>query len=209
MGISAPTRSGGSQNEPAIGLLDEGRSGQRSNPPPPSSARTGEADDRRDRVFARAARDHRRLAASPESSGASSVPPMGRPVPGCSPVPVSFGDSRHEGRPSARTPCRPGPARAPDRPRSPSYFGLHWQRSRTPSRREVGRGWDASSADTRQGPPGVVRTPPAAAVRPLPGIRPKGSRRGCASDGQRRASFSRMSTVAETAARRPLVLQAE
>ena len=119
-----------------------------------------------------------------------------RPVPGCPPVPVSFRGWRRKGSAHACPLRRPGPVHAPGRPRSHSDFGSYQERSGTLNGREVDRGWDASAADARQGPPGVVRTPPAAAVRPLPGIRRSGPGRGLAPDGRRRPRFGRMSTIA-------------
>jgi hypothetical protein len=52
----------------------------------------------------------RRLTAPRESSGAPAVRPRGRPVPGCAPVPVLFGEERREG-------CPPGPPAASPRAR--------------------------------------------------------------------------------------------
>ena len=78
---------------------------------------------------------------------------------------------------------------------SPSDSGSHREISGTLNRREVGRGWDTSEADTRPGPPGVVRTPPAAAVRPLPGVRRPGPGPGSAPEGRRRARLGRVSAM--------------
>src|SRR5262249_15144091 len=62
------------------------------------------------------------------------------------------------------------------------------------------RGWDASEADARQGPPGVVRTATAAAVRPLPGVRRQTPGCGLALDGWRPARFNRLRTIAKITA---------
>jgi hypothetical protein len=138
---------------------------------------------------------YRCLASRQERSGASAVRPMGRPAPGCPLVSVSFGEPRREGCIRARTPRRPGSARASGRPRSPSDFGPHRERSGPLRMREVSRGCDASAADARPGPSGVVRTPPAAAVRPLPGIRRPGPGPGLVPGGRRRARLGRVSAV--------------
>jgi hypothetical protein len=111
-----------------------------------------------------------------------------------SPIAISFGESRRAGCARSRTPRRPGPARAPGRPRSTADFGFHWETSWTLNTREVGRGRDSSSADARQGPPDMVRTPPAAAVCSLPRIRRQAPGRGLAPDGRRRARRGRVST---------------
>ncbi len=124
---------------------------------------------------------------SREISGAPVVRPMGRPV-----RVVPSAPSRSANR-DVR--AAPGPARlvapSPSARRAGHLMSSgcesHRERSRILNKREVGRGWDASAADARQGSPGVVRTPPAAAVRPLPGIRRQAPRRGYAPDGRRRA----------------------
>jgi len=69
------------------------------------------------------------------------------------------------------------------------------------NRREVGRGWDASETDARQGSPGVVRTPTAAAVCPLPGFRGETPGRRLIPDGRRRARRGRVSAMATITAR--------
>ena len=118
---------------------------------------------------------------------------VGTPGPGSSPRlrhRSANRDVRAAPRPARLVaPARPPPGRPPD----VSDCESHWERSRILNRREVGRGWDASAADARQGPPGVVRTTPAAAVRPLPGIRRQAPRRGYAPTAGSRARFSRMS----------------
>ena len=127
--------------------------------------------------------------------------PDGTPAPGSSPIAISFGESRRAGCTRSRTPPRPGAARVPGRPRSTANFGSHRERSGTLNTREVGRGWDSSSADARQGPPDMVRTPTAAAVRPLPGIRRQAPGRGLAPGGRRRACLGRVSMMSTIKAR--------
>lgn len=109
----------------------------------------------------------------PEKHRGTCDPPIGRPVPSRPPVPFMFGEAK----------VRAIQARLPRRPGQPAARAGHVQRQTSiligkarglTNRREVNRGWDASAADTRQGPPGLVCTTTTMAVRPLPGIRSPG-----------------------------------
>jgi hypothetical protein len=101
----------------------------------------------------------------------------------------------YKGRRPGCAPGLPGGGRMTPRGSSPSDFGPHRGRSGPLRRREVGRGCDASATDPRQGPPGVVCTPPAAAVRPLPGVRRPAPGPGLVPGGRRRARLGRVSVV--------------
>ncbi len=122
---------------------------------------------------------------SREISGAPVVRPMGRPARVVPSAPLR--SANRDVRTAARTPRLPGPTRDPGRPPDTPELGQSPRNIEEFQQREVGRGWDAKAADARHGPPGLVRTPPAAAVRPLPGIRRQAPRRGYALDGRRRA----------------------
>jgi hypothetical protein len=118
----------------------------------------------------------------------------GIPGPGCPAVPVSSVKSQREGCSPARAPRRPG-LPAPGGPPCVWKFDAHQEIRSLLRTKEVGRGWNASAADARPGPPGMVRTPPAAAVRPFPGVRRPGPRPGLATDGQPPACLDRVSTM--------------
>ena len=99
----------------------------------------------------------------------------------------------------------PGPHAASPRARPRAgevalTLGLQLSSGAFGNRKEVGRGCDAGAANTRRGPPGVVRTPPAAAVRPLPRIRRPTPVRRFVPDGRRRARFGRVSLIARITA---------
>ena len=119
----------------------------------------------------------------------------GTPDPGSSPRLCLVPQITASGRRPA--PHAASPRVSPRAGQAAFTFGLQLspEMSGTLNTREVGRGWDTSTTDTRPGPSDVVRTPPAAAVRPFPGIHRLRPGPGLDPDGKRRARLGRVNTL--------------